>query len=206
MAYTGGELNVLNGKYGISAPHKSVPVIKLIRQHQPRSKDELVELIRFHFENDCPCGIRSQGTVEDFGKNLFAAQLTEWGLARYTLQECIQWEYDLFILQSLKGTRVETCALEKLRPVLDVLHLTVAEALGYVDEELRIDLVVSKNGEPLCGIQVKPLTFNKMRRGVIDFNKNANARWDRPVFYLFYDDGENFSNLEEIIHRIIGLA
>lgn len=45
MAYTGGPLNELNGKMGISAPYKSVAVMKLIRYHKPKSKDELVELI-----------------------------------------------------------------------------------------------------------------------------------------------------------------
>ena len=46
MAYTGGPLNELNGKMGISAPYKSVAVMKLIRYHKPKSKDELVELIK----------------------------------------------------------------------------------------------------------------------------------------------------------------
>jgi hypothetical protein len=206
MAYTGGELNQLNGKYGISAPHKSVPVMKLIRQHRPRSRDELVELIRFHYENECPCGIRSQGVVEDFGKNLYAAQIKEWGIARYTLQECIQWEYDLFILQSLKGTKVESQALEILQKVLVVLHLSVAEAQGFVDEELRVDLIVSKEGQPLCGIQVKPLTFNKMRLNVISFNKKANAKWGLPVFYLFYDEVEYFTNTDDVVSAIVGLC
>ena len=206
MAYTGGELNKLNGKYGISAPHKSVPVMKLIREHRPRSRDELVELIRFHHENACSCGIRSQGTVEDFGKKLYEAQLKEWGTPRFTLQECVQWEYDLFILQSLKGTRVETRALETLQKVLGAVHLTVAEAQGFVDEELRVDLIVSKENQPLCGIQVKPLTSNKMRQSVITFNKSANARWGKPVFYLFYDDAECFANTDDVVSGIVGLV
>ena len=53
MAYTGGPLNELNGKMGISAPFKSVPVMKLIRIHKPKTRDELYELIKFHFENNC---------------------------------------------------------------------------------------------------------------------------------------------------------
>ena len=32
---TGGPLNSLNGQMGISAPNKSVPVIKLINTHHP---------------------------------------------------------------------------------------------------------------------------------------------------------------------------
>jgi hypothetical protein len=74
MAYTGGPLNELNGKMGISAPFKSVPVMKLIRAHNPKSKEELVELIKWHSENTCECGVVSQGTVESFGKNLYDSQ------------------------------------------------------------------------------------------------------------------------------------
>ena len=97
-AYTGGELNKLNGDAGISAPQKSVPVMKLIKNHRPKSKDELHEQIKFHYENNCPCGVKSQGTVEDFGKNLYDAQLSAYGKYKYSLQECIQWEYDLFVV------------------------------------------------------------------------------------------------------------
>ena len=42
MAYTGGALNELNGKMGISNPNTSVPVMKLIKTHQPKSRNELV--------------------------------------------------------------------------------------------------------------------------------------------------------------------
>lgn len=199
-AYTGGELNKLNGDYGISAPYKSVPMMKLIKNHRPKSKDELYEQIKFHFENDCSCGVRSQGTVEDFGKNLFNVQKQAWGKEKYTLQQCIQWEYDLFVVQSLKGTLIENKAKEVLQKSL--LDFKISEAEGFVDEELRIDLIISANNSEICGIQVKPFTFNKMRRGVIMFNKIANAKWGNEVFYLFYDDAEEFTNLSEIIKSI----
>ena len=45
MPYTGGPLNTLNGKMGISAPENSVPVMKLIRINHPNRKEELVEII-----------------------------------------------------------------------------------------------------------------------------------------------------------------
>ncbi len=200
MAYTGGELNGLNRKYGISAPYKSVPVMKLIKEHRPKSKEELYELIKQHYENTCSCGVKSQGTVEDFGKNLYEAQIKEWGRYKYSLQECIQWEYDLFVIQSLKGTLVENKALSKLKSELS--NYTVEEAEGFVDEELRIDLIVSQNGIEKCGVQVKPLTFNLIREGVITFNKVANAKWGKPVYYLFYDDNENFTNIDKVIEQI----
>lgn len=206
MAYTGGLLNQLNGKYGISAPHNSVPVMKLIRIHQPESRKELLDLIKFHFENDCCCGIKSKGTVEDFGKNLYQVQLREWGAYRYSLQECIQWEYDLFIDQSMKGMLAEAAAMAFFQKTLACVGLTVSKADGYLDEELRIDLIVSKNDKPVCGIQVKPLSFNKMREGVITYNKAANARWGKPVFYLLYDENEKFTNLDDVAAGILNFS
>jgi putative transposase len=65
-AYTGGELNKLNGDYGVSAPYKSVPVMKLIRVHRPKSKDELYELIKVHYERNCERGVKSEGTVNRY--------------------------------------------------------------------------------------------------------------------------------------------
>lgn len=203
MAYTGGPLNELNGKMGISAPNKSVPVMKLIRVHQPKSKEELVELIKAHYESSCQCGIKSQGTVEDFGTNLYNSQMSYWGEIRYSLQDCIQWEYDLFVVQSLKGGIIEKKAVSDLQ--VAIADKQFIEADGYVDEELRIDIIIKKNNEEIGGIQVKPSTFKLMRSGVITFNRAANQKWGKPVFYLYYDNAENFVNLGELINEIKAL-
>ena len=204
MAYTGGPLNELNGKMGISAPFRSVPVMKLIRIHQPKSKEELVELIRFHYTDTCECGIKSQGTVEDFGKNLYDAQQKYWGEIRYTLKACMQWEYDLFVVQSLKGGIVEKKAAQAIARHLPTL--TIEEAAGYLDEELRIDLIIKKQNRVVAGIQVKPSTFRRMRREVITFNHAANQKWNQPVFYLYYDDKEVFENWGELMGKLERIA
>lgn len=200
MTYTGGPLNELNGKMGISAPSKSVPVMHLIKAHQPKSKEELVELIKWHSENKCECGIVSQGTVESFGKRLYDAQMKCWGEVRFSLQACIQWEYDLFVVQSLKGGIVEKNALVTLSEKIP--DYMFKEAEGFLDEELRIDIIINRHGIAVGGIQVKPLTFRKMRKTVITFNKNANLKWGKPVLYLYYDDCERFVNIDELIDSI----
>ncbi|MBO3097302.1 MjaI family restriction endonuclease [Gelidibacter pelagius] len=203
MTYTGGPLNELNGKMGISAPFRSVPVMKLIRTHNPLSKDALVQLIAYHYNNDCPCGIKSQGTVEMFGKNLYESQLVYWKEYRYTLKECIQWEYDLFVVQSLKGGIIEKKALHNLNEILT--NFQFEEAEGFLDEELRIDIIIKKNTIKVGGIQIKPLTYKLMRQEVISFNKMANQKWRKPVFYMFYDKDENFINKDEVVLEIQNL-
>jgi len=200
MTYTGGPLNELNGKMGISAPYKSVPVMKLIKNHNPKSKEELVELINWHYENKCECGVVSQGSVESFGKNLFNSQMEYWGEIRFTLQECIQWEYDLFVVQSLKGGTIEKKSISELQK--EFTNFCFEEAKGYLDEELRIDIIIKKGGIEIGGIQVKPLTFKLIRREVITFNINANQKWGKPVYYLYYDEKEKFVNINDLVTEI----
>ena len=104
------------------------------------------------------------------------------------------------MVQSLKGKLVEEKAIELLREKLN--DYKISEADGFVDEELRVDLIVTKNESEVYGIQVKPSTFKLMRAGVIVFNMQANSKWGKRVFYLYYNDKEDFSNLNEIAEEI----
>ena len=201
MAYTGGELNELNGKMGISDPKRSVPVMRLIRNHKPKSKDALVQLIEYHKNNKCECGVVSTGTVREFGEKLYDSQKKYWGKQRYTLAQCIQWEYDLFVLQSLKGGMIEKNALKMLQKELPYLHFEEAE--GYLDDDLRIDLLVlDKDKKIKGGIQVKPKTFKSMRPEVLFMQKKQNDKWDYPVWFLFYNKDESFYELENLIEKL----
>nr|WP_314865240.1 hypothetical protein [uncultured Flavobacterium sp.] len=201
MAYTGGELNELNGKMGISDPFKSVPVMKLIKTHNPKSKDGLVQLIEYHKNNRCECGIISTGTVEEFGKRLYESQIVYWNYYKYTLQQCIQWEYDLFVVQSLKGGYIEKKAVDIL--IKELPEYIIEEAQGYLDDELRVDIIVYENNKNIIGgVQVKPLTFNSMRKEVIYMQEKQNKKWGYPVWFLFYNKDESFSNLDILIQTI----
>ena len=199
--YTGGPLNWLNGKMAVSAPNNSVPVMELIRNHHPRSRSELNDLIRYHYENVCACGVRSNGTIEDFGSNLYEAQKIVWGEYRYSLVECIRWEYGLFVCQSMKGHLLEEKAVSLLSD--RILNLDCEETTGYIDEELRIDILVKRNQTEIAGIQVKPLSFRNVRENVIAYSEHANKRWGRPVYYLYYDEDDTFVNLEEVVNQLV---
>ncbi len=200
--YTGGPLNKLNGKAGISAPYRSVPVSKLVRKHNPKSAAELEKLIEEHVGGGCSCGVISQGTIQDFGKNLYEAQKEYWGEYKFTLDECIQWEYDLFILQMLKGTRMEDKCKEELTSKLGKDY-SVKDTSNFIDEELRVDLEVYRGEKLIAGIQVKPESFNKVRSSVQLFNKNANEQYGYPVLYADYNyEKEKFLELDEITTEI----
>lgn len=201
MAYTGGELNELNGKMGISNPNTSVPVMKLIKQHNPKSKEALVQLIEYHYKNKCDCGVISKGTVTDFGEKLYHSQKKYWGEYRYSLKECIQWEYDLFVVQSLKGGLIEKKAITLLQNKLP--NNEIKEAEGYLDEELRVDVIIyDKTKNIIGGVQVKPKTFNQMRKEVLYMQRKQNLKWIYPVWFLFYNRDESFDNFDSLIEEI----
>ena len=200
MAYTGGELNLLNGKMGISDPRRSVPVMKLIKAHSPKSKDALVELIEYHKNNTCKCGAISTGTVKEFEERLFASQIEYWGENKYTLEQCIQWEYDLFVVQSLKGGYIEKHAIKLLKQ--NLRNCIIEEAEGYLDDELRIDIILNDSNKNIIGgIQVKPKTFKNMRPEVLFMQTKQNLKWGHPVWMLYYNKDESFENLDIVINK-----
>lgn len=124
-----------------------------------------------------------------------------WGKHKYTLQECITWEYHLFVTQSLKGNFIENKAKDILSKELK--ELTIEDVDNYYDEELRIDFEIKGSGKTIAGIQVKPSSYNKVRKEVQFMNKHRNKLVSYPVFYLYYNyDSEEFLNLSDILKEI----
>lgn len=199
---TGGLLNVLNGRMGISAPVNSVSVIKLINFHKPQSYDELESLIEYHYRFDCDCGVKSKGTVRDFGVNLFEAQLDFFGDYLFSLEECIRWEYDLFVKNSLKGNRMEDKAVKCLQSCLGEEY-SVRNSSGFVDECFRVDVEVFCGEVLLCGVQVKPFSYVFMSEEVQSVNVVRNSKYCVDVFYLFYDDDCCFMNLDIVVCDVL---
>ena len=52
-------------------------------------------------------------------------------------------------------------------------NLAFREAEGFIDEDLRIDLIIIYKNKEIGGIQVKPETFNRMRQEVIHINNKG---------------------------------
>ena len=48
-------------------------------------------------------------------------------------------------------------------------------------------------------IRLMLLKTAKMHKNIINFNSDANKKWGKPVFYLYYDDKENFVNIDEML-------
>ena len=192
-------LNWLNGEHKISAIHNSVPMIRLLSKHKCYNATEVEVTIDNHYHKECSCGIVSSGTLRMFGERLFEAQTKSWGECRYTLDECIAWERDLFTTKTLRGLLFEERAIGALRQRFP--SLTVSETTGYLDEEAKIDAVVSDGGKVFCGVQVKPESYKKADSDVKESNKKGNELVDFPIFYLFYDNGA-FTNMDEVATSI----
>ena len=108
--------------------------------------------------------------------------------------------YDLFVSQSLKGIYIEKKAISILSD--RIKDYKFSEADGYLDEELRLDILMINNSETIGGIQVKPDSFINMRKSVKKRNRISNEGFGKPVFYLYYDGKGNFINLTQLIKRI----
>jgi hypothetical protein len=82
----------------------------------------------------------------------------------------------------------------------------IHDSSNYIDEELRVDLEVSKSGAKVAGIQVKPQSFDSMRSEVRIFNQTANDKYDHPVLYARYNyNSEEFTNLKTVAEELRAL-
>jgi hypothetical protein len=210
---TGGELNTINEKYRCNSKSKSVPVMQLIREHKPNTNDELVALIKTHtkdgIHNNCKCGCKSAGTIKDFGKNLYNANVKhfcELGdcSAAKSLEECELFMYTLFVTNSLKGNNMENKALKELNKTGLIYH-KIEIASEDCDFKYGVDLVaIDKNGDEVCGIQVKPISYKMLPQDhqVRAINNKKNEDYGKPVFYLYYDATLVFTNIKETIESI----
>lgn len=189
---TGDELNYLNGKYAISAPSNSVPVMKLIKYHRPYSEAALEALISSHVDGLCACGVKSQGDISVFAKHLYDSQWKEWREYRYSKQDCLDWQYNLFIRNSMKGRMMELKALELLRKHSADYEVSLAE--DELDEKYRVDILLSKGQAVKYGIQVKPESFKYARASVQKHHKTLNEECPFPVKYLYYNKNMDFTN------------
>lgn len=186
--WTGGRLNELNEKYKMNAAYKTVPVIKLIKAHQPRTWEELEYLIAAH-QKPCKCGVRSKGTVKDFAINLYYAIHHE--APEYTKQDCLNFIVGLFIQSSMKGSVMEQLAVAQFKEYGAYL------ASDEVDRTCAVDVEIPG----ICGIQVKAEGYKYSRQAVKDLNKKKNELYDYPVYYLYYKDNE-FTNIDDVKRRI----
>lgn len=199
-------LNRITSTYTLTARNKTVPVMALIAAHQPSNPVTLTGLIADHRFPGCPCGLRSKGTVQDFGEKLYEAQfkpkgqLILDGAPEGSLQDCVDWCFDLFVLKSLKGNDMEIRAVH-----LAIQHLppwiSVRRASEFQDFSFRIDILLHGRGKT-SAIQVKPDSYRKIDRGIQAIDTAANHQFGNPVHYLYYDSDLEFYGADDVFARI----
>jgi len=145
--------------------------------------------IKRHSEESCYCGIISRGTVESFGDNLYQAQFDEWGEERYTLAECRRWIFDLFVVKSLKGNKMERKVVAFYKRYLP--HLKIVKTSAEEDISFAVDFKVFHGDSLLYGIQVKPTTYKDMPKNVCDAHKDKQHAFLAPVLIDYYDNKTN---------------
>ncbi len=199
-------LNRINATYRLSAKNRTVPVIALIDAHQPSGPVALEGLIADHCLPGCPCGLHSNGTVQDFGRKLYEAQFQPKGQSilnnapEGSLQDCVDWCYDLFVLKSLKGHNMEIRAIHMANQHLP--HwMSVSKASEFQDFTFRIDILLHGRGKT-SAIQVKPDSYRNVDPSIRAIDAAANRQFGNPVHYLYYDSDLEFYGANDIFARI----
>jgi MjaI restriction endonuclease len=206
---TGGILNTINEKYKCNQTHKSVPVIKLYKAHSVKTLEQAEFFISSHQagheHGNCSCGIRSQGTVEMFGDNLYEAvkkyELEFGQNVNKTLEDCRNFMYGLFVVKSLTGFAMEELAL-KLLNVTDTLYDVVVRATDEEDLKMGVDLKLQKEVNVLAGIQVKPESYKFASIDVKNINAKKESLFEKPVIYLYYNSTKEFTNFDEVVNQL----
>jgi len=187
------DLNWLNEKYAeINRTSNSVPVQALIKKHRIETRKELYQQIKNHYEGFCKCGLKSQGTVEMFGDRLYEAQIGGFGERRYSLLECRDWAYDLFVTKSMRGHDEETIVKTQIEVLFrkNGYKNNVRYATDQEDREYGVDIVVEKDGKPIYGFQIKPESYKQVNEEIKKINMDKIKKWGHPIKYYYYDYGK----------------
>lgn len=224
---TTGVLNHVCELYHCNSVSKSVAIQNIIRFHQPKQERELIALIDSHqivgCHNQCTCGSKSKGTLEDFALNLYNAFLDfkekSKDISEKSFDDCYVFMKSLFITNSLKGNSMEDKArnllisqipkdfsLEKSKQMEDVKY--AVDLILYSNEFQCYDSEKSKDFNrksfDLLGFQVKPISYLKYsnEHPIVQMNLDKNKLWHTPVLYLFYNQNGDFTNIDTVQSQI----
>jgi hypothetical protein len=205
---TGGILNYINETYGINKPHRTVPIMKLLSTHRPKSETAVVKLLESHENNRCAlchCQVHNGG-LSGWTDDLIKAVGRE-GHTNITENECSNFIYDLFVRGPLRGQQMEDQALNDL-----ILHykdygipVQFRTATEQEDILYAVDIVMEVHNKIKAGVQVKSTLFESKTRAV-EINKNKNNKWVAPVVYLVYDHKGRWINFLPTLQDLNGYA
>jgi len=208
MAKTGGALDKLCAKNNLAAPSVTIPIMKVIAQHQATTEEQVLELIEQHNNKFChQCKSTGTGTIKDWAKTMYDMQKEdkEWRKQNriteeypFTQEECEEWFKQLFVVAPLVGIRFERMCLKELKSWVLPPYI-VREADSHVDVKYGVDIEIgkmegrtySKNFEsfrPLMGIQVKSKVYINAREGVKNGLLKRQRRYGWPVKFMYYDE------------------
>ena len=208
MAETGGGLDRLCSRHGLAAPKHTIPIMKVISHHNATTEQEVLDLIKNHDDNFCrECRSKGNGTIKDWAKALYDVQKEdeEWRKKNgykedypFTLEECEEWFYQLFVVAPLVGVRFERDCLQELKTWLRPPYI-VREANSHTDIRFGVDIEIGQidgrnynrsfeSFRSLMGIQVKSKVYQNARREVKEGLRRRQRKYGRPVYFMYYDE------------------
>lgn len=204
-------LNRIVNKYDVNDPTETIYVMSMIDNHDVKTEKQVIEQIENHKNGGCgksDCWTQMNSDLDDRANIMYESQMKEFGEYRYTKETCIQYLKDLYSRKSIEGQTMETKAIRQLS---EKSGFRYKKATDGIDNKYAVDIVVESNEkEVMCGIQVKPDSYEKMNdKELKTINNSKNRRYDYPVYYLVYDtdnEQKEFKNIYAVIEQIEQLA
>lgn len=194
-------LNLLCNKNQINDPDNCLYMLKLVSKHNIETQEQLVKSLEEHHESRChKCKQQMTNSLDSLVKEMYEAQEEHFGELRYTKDTCRRWLLDLFSRRTIKGSIMEYEAIEKIQKQTDYNARFSSDS---TDNTYAVDIVLSKNNTDIAGIQVKPNTYKQFTdKELKTINSRKNTKYDKAVFYLLYDEREEFENLESVMEQV----
>jgi hypothetical protein len=175
----------------------------VVDKHNLKEASRVEEEIENHIGgcSKTNCTAVSEGTIEDFARNLYRVQNDEWGKTKYTYERCEKFIRDLFTEDTVRGVRMENKVIDIIESQLDLVN--VERTSSYIDTEYRVDLEVKFEDSIIVGIQVKPNSYNRVSKNIKSSNKEKNSEYPHPVIYIYYNkENEEILNIKNTVDKI----
>ena len=191
---TKGRLNTINELYKLNTT-KDISISDIIKTYNPSSEEELLAII-------------TPEKIVELGKQLYNAAIKE--NHQTTLQECINYQYSLFIVNSMKGFLQEK-QFHKLYP-------NAKQTPSDIDAKYSTDFVLDLKNKIIL-INIKPESYmrstNEARIAVREINRKKMNKFksklefkypDKSVYtiniiYNYYKEWLNLENLDYLIDK-----
>lgn len=197
------DLNRLSEDSGSTGVSESLSVMKMINDHNIKTPSESVRQLNRHAHSEgvCDtCGQNCSNNINELSAIMYRYQLHLWGYIKYDRDTCRRYIRDVFGRRSIQGSDLENKAVNKLSDKLK--NKKIEKSDDDDDIQYSIDVVIYDR-DTKHGVQVKPTSIKgKEYTQHLKRNLSNMSDWNGNTYILYYNQNEQFTNIDEILKSI----